>query len=410
MTGCATYSSKMEVSRDFYYAGEYENALSSIDGLIKKSADRDIYLYYLERGKIRIADGDYDSSIVDLQAAESRFREIEGTISVSEFFKSGLISDTRNEYQPEPHEMILINAYLLLDYWLKGDVEGAFIERNRVNNRLKQYTDGLSSGDWKLLDVPFARYLVALLYENEGLFDDAGIEYEEIRKIRPEAAPDGPLPGATEIAVFAELGRAPVKRSREIRGYLDYKDGKLFGFFLFPGVEEPLVFSTGVGGGFDLSDPGVIFTFAFPQYERQPRNAFYCKVVVDGVEAARAVTLDSIEDTAMEAFNKKLGMILLKAAFRTYLKTVAQTKLTGKKGEVADILAKVLSAVERADTRSWQTLPAEIGIFRMECEPGRHELFLNYYDENGGLLGRSRRVKLDVKEGGKEIVYFPGPS
>ncbi|MBN1165300.1 MAG: hypothetical protein JXB45_12020 [Candidatus Krumholzibacteriota bacterium] len=408
--GCSTYTSRMEVSRDLYYEGQYQEALLSVNKLVKDASDNDIYLYLLERGKIRLAYGDYDSAIVDLQEAERRFHEIEKTYSVGEFMKSSLISAEKIEYQPESHEKILINAYLLLAYWLEGDVEGSYVERNRVNNRLQQYTDQLSQADWEKLDVPFARYLVALLYEMEGLNDDARIEYDLIRKLRPEAAPPEANSNLTEIAVFTEFGRAPVKVSREIRGYFDKKDGKLFAVFLVPGIPQPLIFDAGGAGGLDLTDPGVIFTFAYPEYQRQPRQVEYCAIVIDNVEASRTVPLDNVEETAMAAFKKKQGSILFKAALRTALKTSAQTKLADKGGAVVDILGKVLSAVERADTRSWQTLPAEIQVFRMECEPGPHAVYVRYYGEGGRLLGTSPSCRFKVEKGKKVILYFPGPS
>jgi len=77
---------------------------------------------------------------------------------------------------------------------------------------------------------------------------------------------------------------------------------------------------------------------------------------------------------------------------------------------VFDVLGKIFSAIETADTRSWQTLPAQIGVFRMECGPGEHELFLNYYGENGQSTGSSKKVRFTIEEGEKEIVYLPGPA
>ena len=408
--GCSTYTSKMEISRDFYYAGEYEQAIGSLTALIKDASDNDVCLYLLERGKTRLAYGDYDSAIVDFQEAEKRVHEIEGTFSVSEFIKTSIVSAGKMEYQPEAHEKILINAYLLLAYQMKGDFEGAKVERNRTVARLKQYTDRLSEENLDKLDVPFARYLAALLYEMDGLADDARIEYDGVAKLRPEARPAVENPNLTEVVVFAEMGRAPLKISREVKGYFNDTDGNLFGFFTLPGAAEPMMVSGGAVSGLSMKNSGVGFSFAFPEYVRQPRIASYCRVVIDSMEAATATVLDNVEETAMESFKKRIGTILLKAALRTYLRTLAQTKLEDKAGGLINILGKFYSAVETADTRSWQTLPAEIGVFRMECAPGEHEVFLNYYGDGGAPAGCSRRVRFTVGEGKKEIIYFPGPS
>ncbi|MBU8922089.1 MAG: hypothetical protein KOO63_09755 [Bacteroidales bacterium] len=409
-SGCSTYTAKMELSRDFYYDGEYENAITGVDELVGKASNNDIHLFLAERGKMRLAAGQYDSAIVDLQRAEKRFHEIEGTISISEMVKTSVKSAGSMEYQPESHEKIMINTYLLLAYWLKGDAEGAFVERNRVAGRLKKYTDQLSQEDWEKLDVPFARYLVALLYEMEGLADDARIEYDEVNKIYPEARPAGENTFLTEIVVFAEMGRGPVKVSREIKGYFNKDAGNLLGFFELPGASGPLMVNAGSLGSFSPTD-GVVFSFAFPQYIRQPRIAARCSVVFDSIEAADAVLLDNIEETAMTAFGKDIGKILLKAAVRTCLQTLAQEKISDKKGGmVFDLLGKAFSAIDKADTRSWQTLPAEVRVFRMECDPGDHEVLLNYYDGSGAILGSSRTVRFSVEKGKKQIIYLPGPS
>ncbi|HVO76753.1 MAG TPA: hypothetical protein VMT60_02090, partial [Candidatus Bathyarchaeia archaeon] len=201
--GCATYTSRMELSRDLYYDGRYGDALANLDKLVKDAAERDHYLLLLERGKVDLAAGAYDSAIVDLQKAERRFLEIEATVSVADLFKNMLVNPSMGEYQPEPHEKIMISSYLLLAYWLKGDREGAFVERNRLVERLKQYTGGLSDADRAALDVPFAHYLAAVLYEIEGREDDARIEYDALRRIEPDAVPATVDPKRGELIVFA---------------------------------------------------------------------------------------------------------------------------------------------------------------------------------------------------------------
>lgn len=408
---CATYTSRMELSRDLYYGARYGEALADLDKLVKDAPDRDYYLLLLERGKVNLAAGRYDSAIVDLQAAERRFDDIEATISVAGAFKSMLVNPTMGEYESAPHEKIMIGSYLLLAYWLKEDREGAFVERNRLVGKLKQYTDGLSDKDLEALDVPFARYLAAVLYEVEGRADDARIEYDALAKVMPEAVPAVLDPKLRELVVFAEVGRAPVLVSTEIRGYLQKDGGNLVGFFNLPGAGAPQMFF--LPGFLDLSldKPGVLFTFAFPQCVRQPRTVDRCRLVIDGVEAGEMRLLDDLENSAYAAYQKDLGPTLLKAAFRTYLKTIAQTKL-GKgddaKGVMFDILGKALAAADRADTRSWQTLPAEIAFYRMECPPGKHAIRIRYFGERDELVGESSAVETSAPTDSKSIVFVPG--
>lgn len=406
--GCTTYTSKMQESRDSFFDGRYDEALIGLDELVSEAKGNDLFLYRLERGRVNLASGRYDSAIVDLQAAEGRFADIEGTISIPEMISSTLLHPGKGEYQPENHEKILISSYLLIAYWMQGDREGAFVERNRIVRKLGMYVNELSEEDKDNLDIPFARYLAGLLYEAQGMKDDARIEYDRVGELRPEAVPPAVLPRVTEMVVFVDLGRGPIKVSREIRGYFQREGGLLQGVFMLPDVGNPLVFNMGMGHGFSPDRLGVLFTFAFPQLVRQERFIHSCRIVVDGVEAGEAVLLDDIEQTTDTAFKRKLPMILVKSAVRAYLKTLAQTKLKDEAGGAVNVLGKLLSAVDRADTRSWQTLPAEVYLFRMETTPGDHEIYVNYYDEDGNYIGSSERVEtLLIDQGNKGIAYFP---
>lgn len=373
-SGCATYTARMQTARDLYFEEKFDASISNLSALMKKASRRDLGLLLLERGKANLVAGRLDSAIADFNRAEHRFLEIENTVSLAESFASILINPTQGEYQAESHEKILINAYLCLAYWLKGDLAGAFVERNRTIARLVQYLGTFPEEDRSDFDVPFARYLAAVLYEVEGKVEDARIEYEAIARTNPDFEPPTINPRRKELVVFAEAGRAPVLVSTEIRGYLQKDAGMLVGVFNLPGESAARTFSVAGYESFALDKPGVLFTFAFPQLVSQPRPTESCKLFLNGVTVGRMKLLDDVERTARAVYRQKLPGTLLKAALRTYLKTVAQTKVAKDEDTatrvVGDITAKFLSALDRADTRSWQTLPAEILFYRMEAPDG----------------------------------------
>lgn len=407
--GCTTYTARMNDTGLYYYDGEYDRAREELDELVDSSSNEDIFLFLLERGKVRLASGMYDSAIVDLQAAEQRFDEIEGTTSIGEAFGTALVSDASREYQPVAHEKILLNTYLMLSYLGAGDIEGAYVERNRVIRRLSEYIGRAEPGEELPLDVPFARYVSAVMYENEGKLDDARIEYDRVEDLYPEAVPWAPNSHMTEIVVLTEMGRAPVMISREIRGYFQKANGQTFGYFNLPGDAGQQVYPVSSALIGDDSGFGTVFTFAFPEYVRMGRSALNAYPVVDGVEAGMAVTLDDFEDTAMEAFRRNLMSILIRSAVRTYVQLLLQNELDGDVGRIAAAVSKLFSMVETADTRSWQTLPSEMAVFRMEVEPGSHIVQMRYYDRNGTFMAESEERKIWVQEGKREITWMPGP-
>jgi len=127
--------------------GDFVSALALADQRCRqaqapKGPKQDSYLTLLERGKIALAAGSYDQSIADLEEAERRFLQIEGTIPIIETFGSLLLDDTTAEYEPEIHEKLMISPYLLLAYLAKGDFDGARVERNRIITKIHQYIEG----------------------------------------------------------------------------------------------------------------------------------------------------------------------------------------------------------------------------------------------------------------------------
>ena len=77
------------------------------------------------------------------------------------------------------------------------------------------------------------------------------------------------------------------------------------------------------------------------------------------------------------------------------------------KGIAFDVIGKLFAAVDRADTRSWQTLPAEIAFYRMECPPGRHTVQIRYFGEGGEPVGASSKVEFEMRDDPKSVVYLP---
>ncbi len=178
-----TYNDQMDPTLANYSVEEYQAALELIDALFKSTentnkGEKNQYLLLLEKGKIALANGDYDTAIECFQEAESRFLLIEGTVSVPEGLGTLLSDDTNSEYEAEVHEKMLISPYLVLAYLGKGDFDGARIERNRTITKIHQYIE--QNPELEYLENPFARYISALIYEMEDKTDDARIAYQKL--------------------------------------------------------------------------------------------------------------------------------------------------------------------------------------------------------------------------------------
>ena len=82
-----------------------------------------------------------------------------------------------------------------------------------------------------------------------------------------------------------------------------------------------------------------------------------------------------------------LGNILLRAIIRALTKYTLSAAVENNSGDVAGKLVNIFTAAaEKADTRSWITLPKTIHITRLLVDPGVHELEVRCYDAAGSLL------------------------
>jgi hypothetical protein len=83
----------------------------------------------------------------------------------------------------------------------------------------------------------------------------------------------------------------------------------------------------------------------------------------------------------------------------------ALTRGAAKKGEVAEKLVNIFTAVlEKADTRSWITLPNSIQVARLIVEPGAHDVRVRCYSASGNLLETASFDSVAVGPGEVKIL------
>ena len=119
---------------------------------------------------------------------------------------------------------------------------------------------------------------------------------------------------------------------------------------------------------------------AIPTYTSSPPKIAYMKVQANG-QTANSEFVEDIEAIAQRTFEEHQGGILLKTIARALLKYIA-FKSAEKKGKVAGFLVNLVNvATEKADTRSWLTLPNNIQMARLSLPAGVYDLKLTFYDQ-----------------------------
>ncbi len=334
-----------------YGQGNYERALANADAVITRNKRTlDSHLLLLEKGKIALAARNFETAINSLQAAEKRFLDIEGTVSLSEETGSLFLGDNNIEYEAEPYEKLMISPYLALAYLGKGDIIGARVETKRIIGKIEQYLEK-NPDDTKHLENPFARYLSALIYEKDGSFDDARIEYQKIMKTSSyynflqsdiDRCRAREKSSTTNLVVFVDVGFSP--RKYEVRY----------------GPESIHIPDVGVS----------TIQFVYPEYRKVPCSTNKCTVYLNNTSLGNTHLLYNLEETVLAQYEKNKDKLVEKILNQTILKTVAKAaaargaqKIEGGALLVA-AFSKILDEAEQADLRSWITLPREIQYAR----------------------------------------------
>ncbi len=116
-----------------------ENNFEAAVGEIKAGQEKQIPIYpsrnaimlFLDKGLLEFYAGNYEASSQDLQEAE-RLIEEAYTKSISANFLSYIVNDNTKEYPGEDFEDIYINVFNALNYYKKGDIEGALVEIRKL--------------------------------------------------------------------------------------------------------------------------------------------------------------------------------------------------------------------------------------------------------------------------------------
>ena len=90
--------------------------------------------------------------------------------------------------------------------------------------------------------------------------------------------------------------------------------------------------------------------------------------------------------------------IVARQIARLVAKEEIRQQMARKGGDVGNIFASIYNiATEKADTRSWSTLPDSIHILRLDLAAGEHELNLN-------INGVNQAINVEVKQNRPTLI------
>jgi hypothetical protein len=359
----------------------------------------DELLYLLDAGLALHQAGEAEASNAFFSLAEKHV-SLNGYASVSEEAGTLLTSENTKVYRGEDFERVLIHVYKALNYAMLGGLESALVEARLVNRRLEEMK---REGEKPYKQNAFARYLAAILYEAEGEFNDAYVDYKKVHELEPAFQPVGRdlWRMAAALGMRDEMDRwksvfqlSDEDAQRRTNSPLGRKSGR---------GEIIVIFQNGIS---PVKRPDPAFP-SLPDFVPRYNPVREAEVSLDGVVVGRTVVLHDIEATAISNLGeRKLAMAAKRVAGRVTKAIVADQIRRKTKNEALAFLTEVALIVsDQADTRSWSLLPRDLQISRISVDAGVHELRV---EPIGGGAAETRSVQVDA---GKKVFlsfrYLP---
>jgi hypothetical protein len=374
--------------------GQYLAAVQQIRANKSSYGDKASVLYKLDLGLMYHYAGQPDSSSRWFFEAEREMDDLY-TKSISLAAASMILNDNILPYDGEDFEKVLVNVFLALNYAAKGEPDEALVEARKVDEKLRVLSRAYEGKNVYQEDA-FIRYLMGVLYESRGEVNDAFISYRKAHQIYEvytreygTPAPSFLLDDLVRTATM--LGFADeAEHFRAIGGHAfdprSAGQGSIL-VLVYAGkgpIKEEYSPTVSVA-----DDKGILHTFriALPRFVARTSPGRRYDVTVSGGEGSRPVmrteVAEDVTAIAAKSLADRIAMLYLKSGGRAVLKFLAseaaknEIKKKTNDDTVLNFLGSLavdlaVGATERADVRTWRTLPGEFQVTRFMLPPGSY--------------------------------------
>jgi tetratricopeptide (TPR) repeat protein len=426
--GCATYSSSFTKIEHQLEGQQYDDALKTIEEKSKDKTDRVLYL--LNKGMVQRMKRDFVASNESLEAAKQEMERLYAA-SVSENALSFVVNDATVSYAGDDYEQVLVHLYMALNYLELGQRDDARVEALQVDVKLREIGEKLP--DSKFTEDALSRYLTGMIYEELGEWSDAMIAYrkayeaykkyqdnfsvpmpamlkidlvrlaqregltdelEQYQKefeIAPNKKKSEDDESAGELVFVLNNGLAPIKRE-EVIG--TWAPGPSVVMDKSKRPMRPLPPKRAAQAVSESTAPPVLVNIALPFYESRPNRITSARISVSGKQANTEL-MENVDAIARASLKSRMPAITARAVARAISKGVIQESVdkSGQRGDdaaaklIGSLLVRVAAvATERADTRSWLTLPANVQLARLSLPPGTYDVTVDLLGNNDQIV------------------------
>lgn len=451
LSGCATYNEQVLPYYKNVRAGNYTEAEKQLDknALIQKP--RNQLLFLMEKGRISHLNGEYEKSNQYFNGADSLLES--GMTDAGDAAVGVLVNSMSQRYKGEDVEKFMIHYYKALNYIYLGKKEDAIVEARRITLQSQQQGDKFNDKTSRYSNDAFSLMLQGMLYESDRDYNNAFISYRnaaEVYQNSPDkmwygtSMPYGlkqdvirtaklngfnseadqfeqafgikyqPVkrPEGGELVFFWENGPAPVKTQVDM-------------FFSLIRNSNGDMFFTDAGGGWMIpfnytGDRGRVNTksveslrAAFPKYI--PQNPYFtdAAISIDSVQI-KPERAEDINEIAIKTLQQRTlseaGKVLSRLAVKKIAEYALREGAKSSNGQTNNVLEGIGYGIqlysllsEKADTRSWQSLPASIFYARIPLKKGENQITITLKAANGS--NEVKTIKI-TGNGGLQFYNF----
>jgi uncharacterized protein len=371
LAACVPYGARTQDFRQALLTGQSASALQYLE---QQSNDRlDRALYELNKGMLLHMTGDFAGSNEWLEQAKQRMQQL-AAASVSENLTALTLNEATRSYGGQPYEQLSIYAYKALNYLLLGQPAAARVEVLQADVRLREWE---SVAELRAFEASaFMQYISALVFEMSREWDDALISYRKAYDVYKKTG------NAVPVQLQKDLLRLSSFRGRkdELAQYVREFPGTDWESMKSLKSKAELVVFVHQGAVSAMQEhiahnfsPELKYqvAIALPYYPPRSDYTQAMNIQVDGGMQQTEV-LQDIDALARKDLESRIAGLTLRAMARMVLKKKMSHEAR-KDNPLAGFVADVAGLVtERADTRSWITLPESVHMMRITLAPGEH--------------------------------------
>lgn len=386
-------------------------------------------LYLLDKAYVLQMAGRYEESIKHFAKAKQKFDDLY-TQSLSKLALTLIINDYSAPYRGEDFEYVLMNIFQALNYATLGNIPEALVEARDMDRKLNFLRELYYDKKNAYKEDAFGEFLAGILYQASGSRQDlndaficykkALLAYEtDLKNNNTPYIP--PLLIENLLATAESLGfpeftslrlKFPFGRFVSLKDLTDKAQIYLIQYNGLSPIKHPVTIPVPLPDGF-------VTQLSFPKYDTRPFDITTSQLVATASSGAqfKSDTLlgSNIEKTAIQDLETRKLRVYAKAIGRPIFKYLLEKSLEGKveerHGRGAGYAVKGASSLynvfsERADLRSWQTLPGQIRIARLVLEPGVYKFSVNNFDAGNIQIENDDLGEINLKAGEIKFIIY----